>query len=76
MTDPTTIIWITLPRNGNGGAAIVKWRQEDRDIGYLLGDKPAHYPVPDTYDLNCKPARYLFVGAWFIDWSRGVLEFY
>lgn len=72
MTDPTTIIWITLPRNGNGGAAIVKWRQEDRDIGYLLGDKPAHYPVPDTHDFR----RYRRIGAWFIDWSCGYLEFY
>lgn len=48
----------------------------DESISYLLGDKPPRYPMPDTYDLDCKPPRYLFVGAWFIAWSRGYLERY
>lgn len=57
MSEPTTIHWLTLPRNGNGGAALVTWRTSTLDtttfyvqgkqhIAYLLGDKPPRYPVP------------------------------
>lgn len=55
MNEPTTIHWLTLPRNGNGGAALVTWRQSTQDsmvdywhkrISYLLGGWPPRYPVP------------------------------
>lgn len=55
MSEPTTIHWLTLPRNGNGGAALVTWRQSTQDsmvdywhkrISYLLGGQPPRYPLP------------------------------
>jgi hypothetical protein len=58
----TLIDWYTLPRNGNGGACIVRWRMSTNDtyntsfrdysnrqanaLSYLVGASPPHYPVP------------------------------
>lgn len=38
--EPTTII------HCGPTSVIVKWRQQERDLWYLLGDKPPRYPVP------------------------------
>lgn len=62
QSNVTTIEWYTLPKNGNGGAAIVRWRASTSDtydtffrdyngrqynaLSYLLGDKPPRYPLP------------------------------
>lgn len=62
QSNVTTIEWYTLPRNGNGGAAIVRWRASTSDtydaffrdyhglqynaLSYLLGDKPPRYGLP------------------------------